>query len=204
MPAAVVPLYSAEDFATAFQNLLPTGRVWPRDPDALQTDFCEAMAPTIQRVANAGAGLIADAFPEFPVNLLPEWEATLGLPNPNYGPVTTLQQRQKLVYTKFIALGGQSVQYFLDLLTSLGYIGCTITQYAPFRAGKSRAGDPCYGAGWIFTWLITSPSLSVTYFRSGQSSAGDALYTINGGTVLEGIIEEFAPAHTNPLFAITS
>lgn len=200
-----IPIYSNADFAAAFKNLLPRGRVWPRDVDAVQSDFCEAMAPTYTRVVTAAAALIADAFPVAPVNLLPEWESTLGLPDPNLGGyAVTLQQRQQQVNTKFIANGGQSAQYFLNLLSSLGFSGCTITNFAPFCAGKNRAGDPCRGAGWFFTWLITCPNLNVVRFRAGASGAGEPLYAITGATVVEGIIREYGPAHTNPLFAVAS
>jgi uncharacterized protein YmfQ (DUF2313 family) len=55
--------------------------------------------------ARAGQ-LIPDAFPCSTVELLPEWEATLGLPDPCVQPpLTTLQQRQAAVCAKLVARG---------------------------------------------------------------------------------------------------
>jgi len=183
---------------------MPRGRVWPRDPDAVQSDFCSAMAPSFRRVTDAAAFLLKDAFPATTVQLLPEWEESLGLPDPCAGPGQTIQQRQQQVLTKFAADGGQSANYFIALIATLGFSGATITNFAPFRAGINRAGDPVYGPGWAFTWLVTAPNLNVVYFRAGLSAAGEPLYALTGADVLECVVKEYAPAHTNPLFAVAA
>lgn len=196
------PLFTNDNFKAVLQSLLPRGRVWPRDPDAIMSDFWAAMAPSAARLTQAASDLLVDAFPATTVNLLPDWESSLGLPDPCAGPGQTIQQRQQQVLTKFTADGGQSADYFIALLASLGFSGVTITNFAPFRAGINRAGDRCYGEGWFFTWLVTFPNLNVVYFTAGLSTAGDPLYALTGGNVLECIIKEYAPAHTNPLFAV--
>lgn len=194
------PIYSIQDFTGAFKSLLPRGRVWPRDEDSIIGDFCSAMAPSAKRVTDAAVALLIDAFPSTTVQLLPEWEASLGLPDPCAGPSQTIQQRQQQVLAKFTNSGGQSANYFISILASLGFTGITISNYAPFRVGINHIGDPLYSGGWAYTWLITAPNLNVVYFRAGKSTVGEALYNLTNAAVLECIVREYAPAHTNPLF----
>ena len=145
------------------------------------------------------ANLLADAFPSNPVSLLGEWEETLGLPNP-YAGIQTISQRQQQVLQKFANDGGQTVNYFLSVINSLGFTGATITEYTPFAVGDT-VNMPVLGAGWAFAWLITAPNLSVSYLTVGDT-VNTALYEIIGAAQLEYVIDEYAPAHTVPLFAV--
>lgn len=200
MSQAPAPFFSSADFTTAYLSLLPRGKVWPRETDAIIAQTIACFSPTYQRQVQSLAALLADAFPSNPVELLFEWEETLGLPNPFAG-TQTIAQRQAQVLQKFANSGGQSVAYFLSVIGSLGFAGATITQFAPFRAGISHAGDPDYDQSWSFAWLITAPNLSVSYFSAG-SATNTALYEIIGADELEYLIGQYAPAHTIPLFAV--
>ncbi len=191
MPA---PLYSAEDFTRALQALLPRGRVWPREEDTEQTTTLKGLAPSCERLNARANNLLIDGFPASTLELLPEWEATLGLPDPCAGEAATLQQRRNQVVARFIAGGGQSIPYFIDFAADLGY-SITITQYAPFRAGHSHAGDPCGSEDWFFTWAVNAPLNTITYFRAGQSTAGEPLASW-GNDVLECELNAIKPAHT--------
>jgi uncharacterized protein YmfQ (DUF2313 family) len=198
---AAAPFFSADDFTQALLGLMPRGRIWPRDTDSVIVRTVSSFAPSWERQTTSLAELIADAFPSNPVQLLFEWEETLGLPNPFAG-IQSLAQRQAQVLNKFANDGGQSVPYFLSVLTALGFLGATITEFAPFRAGISHAGDPVNSEAWFFTWLITAPNLSVSYFSADTSTAGQPLYTLIGADELEYVIKQYAPAHTIPLFAV--
>ena len=152
MGNAVGPLmplisYSAEDYLAGFQRLLPRGRVWNRGLELIQDFDLLVLMPTWSRLQDALNTLIAEIFPCSTLDLLPEWEETLGLPSACTGNLGNLQERQQAVCVKFTARGGQSKAYFISLAETLGY-EITITEFAPFRAGINRAGDPVYGEGW--------------------------------------------------------
>lgn len=200
MAQAAAPQFSTNDFTAAYLSLMPRGPVWPRDSDAVIAETVACFAPTYERQTLSLAALLADAFPSNPVELLYEWEETLGLPNPFAG-TQTVAQRQAQVLQKFANSGGQSVPYFLSVIDSLGFTGATITEYKPFLAGHGHAGDPVNSAGWAFVWLITAPNLSVSYFSAG-SAVDTALYELIGAAELEYVIGQDAPAHTIPLFAV--
>lgn len=95
--------------------------------------------------------------------------------------------------------GGQSAGYFIGLAKKLGY-EAEVENHAPFRCGASCAGQSVGSTDWFFTWTLHAPSASVTRFRTGQSTAGEALGTW-GNAVLECEIKEAAPAHSIVLFA---
>jgi len=194
--------YTSDDFLSAFQALLPRGPIWPRDPDSVQTKVLAALMPSWARLAERDENLLTDAFPAAPVELLPEWEASLGLPDPCAGESPTLQQRQMQVKARFVANGGQSVTYLTQFAALLGYT-VTIDEFAPAIAGRLRAGEPANGAGWAFVWRVNLPGFTLTNFRAGDSAAGDAL-TVWGNAVVQCELERVAPAHTVVLFAQTA
>ena len=109
--------------------------------------------------------------------------------------VQSFSQRVAAVRAKLTAIGGQSAAYFIQLAAALGYPDAVVTNYAPFRAGRSHCGSTLGLSEWFFYWTIYIPSLAVTYFECGLSACGDPLWTIAGNT-LECTIKKYAPAHT--------
>jgi uncharacterized protein YmfQ (DUF2313 family) len=195
------PSYSAADFVSAFQALAPRGRVWPRDADAVQTALLKGLAPTYEREVEAGNGLLVDAFPASTNQLLPEWEASLGLPDPCAGPGATPEDRRNQVVARFANSGGQSVAFFIAYAAALGY-PITITQYASSRFGSYRFGQTRYGVLWDFFWQVNADLFDVGFATFGLSRFGD-LFASWGHLVLECEFNTIKPAHTVVAFAYT-
>lgn len=188
------PNYSASDFATVIHALMPRGKVWPRDPTAVMAQVINGLAPTFARHTAANNQLLIDAFPLTSVELLPEWESTLGLPDPCAGTSPTLQGRQQQVVARLTNSGGQSIPYFVAYAKALGYT-VTVTEFAPFRAGQSRAGQQVGTLDWFFTWQVNAPLNTITYFRAGQAAADQPLASW-GNAVLQCELIAIKPAHT--------
>ena len=191
------PNFEAEDYRQAFQALLPRGPAWPRDDDSIQTQVARALAPTWARVDRRAGELLVDAFPATAVGLLPEWEETLGLPDPCAGPAPSVQARQAQVAARIANPGGQSAAYITSFAAQLGFT-ITIQNYAPFRCGRSGLGQTLGGKAWYNAWSVTAPLTNVRKFRAG-SRAGERLRTW-GNDVLECEIRRIAPAHTVVIF----
>lgn len=189
MPA---PTFSATDYLWQFQRLLPRGRVWHRGWGTVQAADLLTLMPTWARLSARANDLIVDAFPCTTTDLLPEWEASLGLPDPCTGPLDTIQERVAAVCAKFTARGGQSVAYFIAVCETLGYPGVTIDEFPP-----ASPTDP----GQVHTWRVNiyAPT-STVWFRAGVSTAGDPLAKW-GSNVLECTLDMLKPAHTTILFA---
>ncbi|MES2034885.1 MAG: putative phage tail protein [Pseudomonadota bacterium] len=188
-------LFSTLDYTQALTALLPRGRVWPKDPGSAQHAVMAGFAPTFQRLDARAQTLLVEAFPATTTELLPEWEDSLGLPDPCDGPDQTVDQRRAQVLNKFVSAGGQSVLYFEGVLARLGYPTATITQYAPFRVGIDHVGFPIYGIEWIYHWTINLPTLSIFWFEVGVSSVPGPLFAISDQAVFC-VIDDLKPAHT--------
>ncbi|MGZ3272369.1 MAG: YmfQ family protein [Caulobacteraceae bacterium] len=190
--------FSAADYQRAFQAHLPRGRVWPADPDSVQARAIGGLTAHLADIDARAIALLADGFPATTNYLLPEWEASLGLPDPCAGPAPTVQQRQGQVLARFTDSGGQSIAHLEAFALKLGF-QITITNYAPFRAGRSRAGDPATGQAWAHAFAVHAPAQSPTPFRAGRSAAGEPL-NIWGNAVLECELRAHQPAHTVVIF----
>lgn len=192
------PAFQAADFLAALQACMPRGKVWPKGPDAIQTQVLQGLAIPFQQHNDRANYLLTDAFPATAEELLPEWEATLGLPDPCAGPQPSIAARQAQVLARFAGVGGQSPDYFVSYAAKLGYT-VTITQYTPFRMGQQTMGDPLGSPDWAFTWSVNAPLVTQIPFRMGQSAMGDPLESWSN-EVLECEIKGYAPAHTVVLF----
>lgn len=192
--------FSAADYAAALMKLLPRGRVWPRDAGSTQATAVACFAPAMERVDAAAVQLLADAFPGSTTNLLDEWEASLGLPDPCLGADATLLQRRAQVLSRITDSGGQSAQRFIDFAAQLGFV-IEITTFAPFRTGRSRVGSPLNSPDWSFGWRVTIISSETgtenSAFRTGQGRMGDRLAAAAAGlNALFCELRRVAPAHT--------
>lgn len=151
--------YAATDFLAAFQQLLPRGAVWPREPSAVQTQALATLMPTYARLAARDANLLVDAFPATAQELLPEWESTLGLPDPCARSTPTLAQRQAHVVARLQGPGGQSIPYLVQFAATLGFT-VTITEFSPLNAGNMVADGLAYGSDWAFAWQVNAKPAS--------------------------------------------
>ncbi len=190
----LAPVPSAADLLAAFQRLMPRGEVWPRDPDAVQTQALSGLIPTMQRMCARAANLLTDAFPASTVELVSEWGSTLGLPDPCAGPNPVIAARQAAIVARLSSKGGQSIPYYKNIAASLG-ASITITEYAPFRAGINCAGQPLYIDAWANVWTVTVIGAAVYFFEAGVSSAGDPLWQVQQ-TPVQCEITRLAPGHT--------
>ncbi|RQS85183.1 YmfQ family protein [Burkholderia seminalis] len=193
------PNYSAADFESALHALMPRGLAWPRDPSSVMGLSIAALAPIWARHVAANNFLLIDAFPSTAVELLPEWESTLGLPDPCAGEAPTIAQRQAQVVARFANSGGASISYFVNYAKNLGF-DVTVSEFTPFRVGVQAAGDSVGAEGWAHTWRINAPSTTINYFRAGLSAAGEPLESW-GNAVLFCEINSLKPAHTLVIIA---
>lgn len=181
------------------KQLLPTGAAWPRATDATLTKLLGAMAGGLADVDARAENLIDESDPSTTLEMLADWERTLGLPNKCAGAPVTIQERRAAIVAALTARGGQSRQYFIDLAGALGY-AVTIAEHRPFLAGISTAGDPVNIEAWRFVFTVHAATATVRDFRAGLSAADEPLRTW-GNTALECAITANKPAHTHVIFA---
>ncbi len=198
MPALNI---TTADLADLFLRLLPRGRVWPKTSDAIQAGAVTALTPTYSRLLLRDNHLLTDAFPATTVELLPEWEFSLGLPDPCAAANQTIAQRQAQVVARLTQSNGPSLASLTAFAAALGY-AITISEYTPARYGRQKYGQPMYGPDWAFAWKITTAAVTITPAQYGKARYSDPYRTWGGG-VLECEMERLKPAHTIIVYSYT-
>lgn len=130
------------EYNEAFNDLLPTGPAWPREPD---TTFQKAVAglsaiwgSLVEQLAEVL--LVQESDPRSTVILLPEWERAWGLPDKCLAEPLTIEDRQRALVHKMTLIGAQSRDFFIGVAASIGY-KIDIREWSPFMCGISMCGD---------------------------------------------------------------
>ena len=76
----------------------------------------------------------------------------------------------------------------------------TIREGGDFFPGLSAAGDPVSESDFI--WVVTVLDQSLTYFRTGQSTSGDPLWTFPDLSTLECVLRRANPGHLDVFFVV--
>lgn len=194
MPA---PIFSQDMFRAALLRLFPSGPIWPKASGSGPYRLADIWAGTFVRNSSRAANLLVDAFPSSTTELLPEWESTLGLPDPCAGDNPSIAQRRAQVVARITDTGGCSVAYFIAFAKALGF-EITITQFTPKRFG-SRFGTPFGGQDWAYAWQVNAPQFTISRLKFGDAFGQP--WANWGNTVLQCEIKARAPAHTIVLFS---
>jgi uncharacterized protein YmfQ (DUF2313 family) len=160
------------------------------------------MADELARVDVRALQLTADWIPSNAIELLPDWERALALPDNCFPDQSqSLGQRQAAAVEKFTRLGLQTPAYFVSLAASIGYT-VTIEEYFPFSAGSGVAGGSVVNESWAYTWKVSvqGTQQEITYFEVGRSAVGEAL-RMWGNSLIECAINRQKPAHTVAIFS---
>jgi uncharacterized protein YmfQ (DUF2313 family) len=191
------PQFGASDYRQALLNLLPRGRVWPREQDSVLSRVLGALAPTYERSTAAAAQMLVDSVPTTTSNLLAEWESSLGLPDGCGDPDQSIAERKATVAARWAARGGQAPDFYIKLGATLGY-AITITEFSPSRFGRPF-GQPFGGEAWANVWQVNAPTFTIRSFEFGSDAFGEPFRSW-GNTALQCRLRAAAPAHTILLF----
>lgn len=165
----------------ALQALLPPGLAITREPDASITKLLESWAAMMGDAELSFEEWLAQYDPNQATTMLADWERFLGLPDVcDAGIAQTLQQRRAAVVERLYIMGGNSRQYFIDMMARRG-VAITIDELA------------------AHFWRVNAPMVNLRYFRAGQGRCGERLRTW-GDAPMECRIRRLKPAHTRVVF----
>lgn len=192
---AVVSAASGDDYYGLLLGLRPTGPAWPADDELLH-----GVADGLARAQNRALDLVDEADPRTTLEMLAAWERNAGLPDACTGPAVGLAERRARLVQRITGRGGQSRTFFVALAATLGFPGCTITEYAAFSVGSGcDAALHTAAVGWPHAWRLNVPVQAGTVSFTASSGCDEALRGW-GNAVLECVIRRVAPAHTVVLF----
>lgn len=189
---------TAEDYLQQAQALLPQGRAWPRDADAVLTQVLSAISESLVRGHEEACSILnVESFPCYSLELLPDWERAFGLPDECVPLAAGISERQLLLCAKIADKGGQSRPYFQALAEALGY-AVEIRERRPFVCSISACGETHeLGTSDVrFYWVVTVLEPRVTWLECGVSELGITPFaSIRRAEDLECRLEKIGPAH---------
>lgn len=144
---------SADDYKKTMIALAPKGDCWPTEEDANWVKLWEALAQEYARVDARAVDLYNEAFPDTADELLANWERIVGLPDAFSNPDATLEERRADVLFKLRARGGQSAEYYEDLIDALGYEN-VVEECFPWAADIGEAGWYLFDEAWLHHFLV--------------------------------------------------
>ena len=187
---------TADQYRQQLSGLLPSGPAW--DPE-LVPEIALVLAGVSLEFARLDAravDLLNEMDPAAVSELVPDWEAIMGLPDPCLGLNPAFEDRRLAVRRRLVEVGGQSISYFIDIAVSQGYPDASVTEHRAPRMGRSRFGLARFGT-WNaqFMWILNTGGRQRQGRRFGASYWGER-FGVNPGNPLECQIRRASPAHT--------
>jgi uncharacterized protein YmfQ (DUF2313 family) len=187
---------TAEQYREQLRGLMPPGPAW--DPELVQEIDLVLSGVSVEfaRVDARAMALLNEMDPAGVMELVPDWEAVMGLPDPCLGLNPAFDDRRISVRRRLLEVGGQRIAYFLDIAKGQGYPNATITEHRAPRMGRSRFGVARFGT-WNaqFMWTLNTGGRQKKGRRFGVSYWGER-FGANPGNAIECLIHRTAPAHT--------
>lgn len=181
-----------DDYRGQLLALLPLGAALPREPGGVLERLLDMPAGELARIEARVPALLDEADPRATAELLAEWEAAAGLPDPCLGPTPTVAQRRARLVQQLTRTRGQSRAFFIAVAADLGTVA-TVTEFRPHHC-EMDCEQPVHDAAWAHAWRVNLPATTVTL-----SSCEDSCETplaVWGDTAIECVIRALAPAHT--------
>ncbi|MGO4326654.1 YmfQ family protein [Cupriavidus sp. 2TAF22] len=188
------------EYAQQLSALLPPGPAWEVEQAAAIHALLAGLAPEFARVDARAGDMIEEADPLTVRELVPDWERVMALPDPCMGATPSFEDRRKAVRARHVAVGGQSIPYFLSIAWGQGYLDATITEHRAPRFGRSRFGRDRFGTwGKQFFWTVNLGRRIEGGRRWGVTQWGER-FGMNQNEGIECLLKRYAPAHTIVLF----
>lgn len=147
-------------FVEMVRALAPRGRAWNLHDGSVLMQVLSAIAQAAVDVELQIRRFGAEADPLRTLELLPEWEASLGLPDECLGSSQSVDERRAAIVTRLVGLQGASEPDILAFLSGLGFT-VTIGHFEVCRIGTWTIAEPLLGPAWQF-------AIEIRYFGAGD------------------------------------
>lgn len=169
--------------------LLPPGLALPQAADSELANLLRVSARSIDRLEALAEFVVEDLDPRVTTSFLEDWERLLALPDCGTLPEETADRRAEVLekHTR------EGTLFSGDLIAAAALLGftITITEFFPFPPRDEPFPDTD-----AHMFDVDLPSLTITYFRVGESRSGDSLGAF-GDARLTCLLDTRKPAHLN-------
>ena len=171
---------SDDDYSDLLHRLSPRGRLWDSLPAGLQ-DLYDGIGGVLASVHNRVLDVLLEANPLTADEMLDQWLAAYGLPEPGSVLPASREDRRALLIAKLTTRRGQSVARMLAICSA---------------CGATASVDEWFDAGRPHTWRLVLGSDCIR-FRCGVSKCGEKLVDFTDvGAAVRSQIDRAKPAHT--------
>jgi len=160
LPSNIPKRATPEDYNGLFRRLLPRGVIWAAQRGTRFARVLLGLAAAPAREHNRALDVIDfEMLPSTATETLEAWERNLGLPDPCAPIPTTISERQAIAAARYVASGGQTAAYYIEVAAALGFtIIVNETPYEAFRVGRNTVGQPLGRQEAIFYVQIQAPA----------------------------------------------
>lgn len=204
-----------EKYTLALQKHLPRGVLW----DSLKNHaLFRALAIEFARIDQRAKDLLREFDPRTAVELLPEWEEYLGLPDECTPDDLNVFDRQKQVAQKWGKFGGISPAFYIEVgrrldseievekarqfTVDVGTVEQPLFHFetVPIRVGEGTVEQPIVTYGWQTIILVTLPLTEIEEFLVGVNTVEEPLAYF-GNALLECELQKLKPAEAGLSFS---
>lgn len=172
---------NTEKYSQLLTDLLPQGHAWSRPLSPVIQSLLDGLAAEGARVECRGVDLLRESDPGQAVELLPDWERVLGLPDScdPFPDGKTVEERQAALLLKLRLEYGQTIEFFIGLAIFASHVEATITELRPIRTGTAECTTNGTLRHWhaMFVWRVNSPAIEATPLRCGTGTCGQEIWT---------------------------
>lgn len=201
-----------DDHHSGAMALLPTGPVWPRDPDGVLSRTVRGLTGVHHHAWNRVRDMLDESDPRTTYETIDMWETDCGLPDPCLDdPPTAIEARRAAVIAKRQMGGVTTPVDFIELAAILGY-EIEIEEFRPFRAwspcnaainpdfGTDMAGTKLARIAWAHCWRVRVLNDRAIWWMRCDSACTAFIRDWAQGD-LECVFERIKPAHTLIIWA---
>ncbi|HSZ92360.1 MAG TPA: putative phage tail protein [Acetobacteraceae bacterium] len=193
---------SWDDLHQGAMKLLPTGPVWPRDPDGVLSLIVRGLTGVHWQAWRRVGDLLNEADPRSCYETVRMWEIDCGLPDPCVDPPpSSIDGRRAAILARRREGGTTTPMDFHALADGLGYT-IEITEFRPFRTYSTcNSFLNTESGGWPHAWMVNvvSADRAVRYMTANSGCTEFLRETQRGD--LECIFERIKPAQTHIIWA---
>lgn len=186
-------LRTTADYYRQLTALLPPGPAWEpeRHPELAAT--LQALAPELARIDARALDLLGEMMPATVLNLVPDWERVMGLPDPYLGGDPAFEDRRIAVQRRLVDVGNQRPAFFVEMAVSQGYPDAQVVQHRAPRFGRARCGHSHFGT-WTaqFMWTLYTGPRKRLGRRFGATFFGER-FGANPASALDCMVRRAAP-----------
>ncbi|MFZ2469466.1 MAG: putative phage tail protein [Parvibaculum sedimenti] len=186
----------SEQYASLWLQLAPRGRAWARGLASSFRRLGLALGAEFSRIHARAENLLVEAHPATTDELLSDWEAFAGLPDPCNPLEQNRRERLQALKGRLTDIGGASVDRYMRIASALGY-DVTLEKFRPFEFGRSAFGgrQECGDASLRARLRMTVHGPRVTRFEFGMSHFGEPMARIARAEDLECRLDRIAHSH---------